>query len=294
MPGQLTAPRLMWSLKSSQGIIASYVSTLQEVALDLGLKGKRALVLASTQGLGLGVARAIAAEGASVMLTGRNEAKLVEAVDSINARQQGRAAYVVADMNDSVAASVIETGVRRELGKLDILVNNTGGPPSGAIAGVQADVLASQFQLMVLRLVQVTNLFVTDMRDGGWGRILTIGSSGVVQPIAGLGISNMLRASLAGWSKTLASEVARDGITCNLLLPGRIHTSRVDELDALAAQRGSTTVDAVAAASRSNIPAGRYGLVEEFAAVAAFLVSDRASYVTGSIIRCDGGMIRSI
>jgi 3-oxoacyl-[acyl-carrier protein] reductase len=266
----------------------------REYILDLGLKDRRALVLASSQGLGLGVARAVAAEGARVMLTGRDERKLAQAVNDINAQHPGRAAYVVADMNDTATPSVLEAGVLREFGKLDILVNNTVGPPSGAIAGVAPDALASQFQLMVARVVEITNRFVRDMRDGGWGRILTIGSSGVVQPIAGLGLSNMLRASLAGWSKTLAAEVAAEGVTCNVLLPGRIHTSRVDELDTLAAQRTSSTVEAVAAASRANIPVGRYGRVEEFADLAAFLVSERASYVTGSIIRCDGGMIRSI
>lgn len=262
--------------------------------MDLGLKDKRALVLASSRGLGLGVARAIAAEGGHVILTGRNEQGLDEAAKGINSLHPGRAAYVVADMKDPAAVALLEARVRQQFGELHILVNNTGGPPLGNMADVSVELLTAHFQLMVARVVEITNVFLGDMRRAKWGRILTLGSSGVVQPVPGLGISNMLRASLAGWSKTLAAEVAPDGVTSNLLLPGRIHTARVDELDAIAATRGSTTIEAVAAASRASIPVGRYGHIGEFAAVAAFLVSEWASFVTGSVIRCDGGMIRSV
>jgi 3-oxoacyl-[acyl-carrier protein] reductase len=140
----------------------------------------------------------------------------------------------------------------------------------------------------------VTRLVLPQMRDRGWGRIVTIASSGVEQPIPNLGISNTVRAAIVGWSKTLSNEVAADGVTVNVVLPGRIHTSRVDELDAAAASRGNQTVEAVAKASAAAIPAGRYGTPAEFADVVAFLCSTRASYVTGSRIRVDGGTIRAI
>jgi 3-oxoacyl-[acyl-carrier protein] reductase len=132
------------------------------------------------------------------------------------------------------------------------------------------------------------------MRARRWGRIITIASSGVVQPIANLGISNALRSSLVAWSKTLSSEVAADGVTVNVILPGRIHTERVDEMDAFAAKQQNKSIAEVARASQAAIPMGRYGTVGEFAAVAAFLASDLASYVTGSLLRVDGGYIRSI
>src|SRR5262249_6401689 len=132
------------------------------------------------------------------------------------------------------------------------------------------------------------------MRRRGWGRIVTSTSSGVVQPIPNLGISNTLRASLVGWSKTVAAEVAADGVTINVVVPGRIKTRRVDELDGKAAERQGKSIDQVVQESVASIPAGRYGRPEEFARVVTFLASEPASYVTGSVLRIDGGLIKSI
>jgi 3-oxoacyl-[acyl-carrier protein] reductase len=132
------------------------------------------------------------------------------------------------------------------------------------------------------------------MRERGWGRILTIASSGVVQPIPNLVISNALRSSIVGWSKTLASEVAKEGITVNLVLPGRIQTDRVEELDAANAKAQGKSIEDIAAAAQAGIPAGRYGRVEEFADTVCFLASERASYITGAMIRVDGGAVRSV
>ena len=175
-----------------------------------------------------------------------------------------------------------------------MLFRSTGGPPLAAMADTPLAVLREQFDAMVMRVIELSCLCLPAMRQAGWGRILTVASSGVVQPIPNLGLSNTLRSALVGWSKTLAGEVGRDGVTVNILLPGRIHTERLDELDAAAAGRQGKSLAEVAAASHATIPLGRYGTVEEFAAVAAFLVSGPASYVTGSMIRCDGGMIRSV
>ena len=154
--------------------------------------------------------------------------------------------------------------------------------------------LEKQFQMMVHRVIDLTNRVLPGMREAGWGRILTIASSGVIQPIPNLALSNTLRSALVGWSKSLSNEVAGDGVCVNMLLPGRIHTERVDELDNANASKSGKAVEDVREASRLAIPAKRYGDVAEFAAVAAFLVSGKASYVTGSVIRCDGGATKSV
>jgi 3-oxoacyl-[acyl-carrier protein] reductase len=262
--------------------------------MDLELQGKRALVLASSGGLGLGIATALVGEGAHVLLSARSGEKLAEAAGRLTEAGPGRADYVEIDLSDRTAAEVLFTAAQSKLGGVDILVNNTGGPPPGAIEGQPEEVWRSQFDTMVLRLISLTNLCLPGMRERGWGRVLTVASSGVVQPIPNLSISNTIRSALVGWNKSLSSEVASAGITVNILAPGRIATARTAALDEAAAKRQGKSVEEVQAASRGTIPAGRYGTVEEFGAVAAFLVSGPASYVTGSVIRCDGGSIRSV
>ncbi|MEP3436846.1 MAG: SDR family oxidoreductase [Hoeflea sp.] len=262
--------------------------------MDLGLTGKRALVLASSRGLGLGVAEAIAAEGADVMISGRDGARLEAAANAINARGAGKAHFVVCDLSDKATPAQLQETIEKDFGRLDILVNNTGGPPPGAMSEADLSVVHRQFEIMVLSVMDVTARFLPGMRAQGWGRVLTIASSGVIQPITNLGLSNALRASLVGWSKSMANETATDGVTFNMLLPGRIDTDRLKELDAANAKRSGKSLDEVAHAARVQIPVGRYGAVEEFGAAAAFLVSARASYINGSMIRCDGGAIKSV
>jgi 3-oxoacyl-[acyl-carrier protein] reductase len=260
--------------------------------MDLGLDGKRALVLSSSRGLGLGVAQALAAEGASVMMTARSADRLRAAAEAINVAGPGRAETFVGDLASNVEA--IHRAAVDALGGVDILVANTGGPPARTALGVKPEEWAPQFEAMVVPVIRLAGLVLPGMRERGFGRILTIASSGVVQPIPNLVISNALRSSLVGWSKTLANEIAKDGVTVNVVLPGRIQTDRLEELDAANATAQGKSVDEIAAAARATIPAGRYGRVEEFADVVCFLASERASYVTGSLLRVDGGAIRSV
>lgn len=261
--------------------------------MDLGLKNRKALVLASSRGLGLGVAEALTAEGVDVLLTGRDAVALEAAADAINGRGEGRATWMLADLSDPGFAAEMAAAAVARLGQVDILVNNTGGPKPGKARDIDAAVLIAQAQAMVASVIDLTGRLLPDMCTRGWGRVLTIASSGVVQPIPNLALSNTLRGALVGWNKTLASEVAGEGVTCNMLLPGRVHTDRVDQIDGAAAQREGKDLDTVRAASQASIPAQRYGRVEEFAAVGAFLCSVQAAYVTGAMVRCDGGMIRS-
>ncbi len=262
--------------------------------MDLGINGKRALVLASSQGLGLGIATRLCQEGANVLLCGRIEEKLAAAAKKLTDAGSGTAYYAVVDLSDSDAASTLHAAATEQLGGVDILVNNTGGPPPGTVDTPDSDLWRAQIDTMLIRVIEITNLCVADMKKSGWGRVLTVASSGVVQPIPNLAMSNTIRSSLVGWSKSLSNEVASLGITVNMLLPGRIRTDRLKQLDAATAARTGKSVEEVSASEQALIPAGRYGTVEDFGNVGAFLCSEAASYVTGGLIRCDGGSIRGV
>jgi 3-oxoacyl-[acyl-carrier protein] reductase len=261
--------------------------------MDLGLIGKRSLVMSSSRGIGLGVAKMLADEGALVMLTGRDGTTLEAGVADI-ATRGGSARAVMADLATPHGLQAIASAIDRELGGIDILVCNTGGPPPRIAMDVSPEDWRAQMDAMVVPITEIVRHVLPGMRKRKWGRIITVASSGVVQPIPNLALSNALRAAVVGWSKSLATDVAADGVTVNVVLPGRIRTARVDEIDASAAAKSGRSLEAVAQASHNSIPAGRYGDVGEFASVVTFLASQLASYVTGSMIRCDGGAIRSI
>ncbi|MGE6740610.1 SDR family oxidoreductase [Allorhizobium pseudoryzae] len=252
--------------------------------MDLKISGKKALVLGASRGLGAAIAHALAAEGVLVYAAART-------IDAMAAVPNLRPVQV--DLANEQSVNDLIAKLQQE-GGVDILINNTGGPKAGPAMGQTRDAWQSAFQMMATSIFAITDALLPMMIEKRWGRILTIGSSGVVQPIANLALSNGVRAAIAGWSKTLASEVARHGVTVNMILPGRIDTDRVRELDTIKADKTGSSVDAVQAASRNEIPIGRYGRPEEFAAVAAFLVSEPASYINGSSIRVDGGMIRGL
>lgn len=257
--------------------------------MDLGLKGRVAFVAASTAGLGWATASALAAEGCRVVVTGRR-GDLAEA----RAAELDGALGLELDLTDAASLEAALSTTRAELGEIDVLVLNSGGPPPGAASDLDPEDLVGAAELLLLPHQRLIRAVVPGMRERGWGRVLAIGSSGVQQPIAGLALSNAVRGALAGLLKTLATEVASDAVTVNMVLPGRIATDRVAQLDEGAASRQDISVEDAKRASLARIPTGRYGDPEEFGAVAAFLCGVPAAYVTGSQIRVDGGLIASL
>jgi 3-oxoacyl-[acyl-carrier protein] reductase len=236
---------------------------------------------------------ALAAEKVNVALCDVNPDSLMETSTAVQAAG-GKSHAEIWDLQDLDSIKGHIGTIEKALGLVDILINNTGGPPPTPATGQAAESWTRYFQSMVLPVIAITDCVLPGMRERGWGRVITSTSSGVVAPIPNLGMSNTLRLSLVGWSKTLSREVARDGVTANIVVPGRIATSRVHSLDAQRATREGRGVDQVIAESSASIPVGRYGEPQEYGAAVAFLASARASYINGSVIRVDGGLIPSI
>jgi 3-oxoacyl-[acyl-carrier protein] reductase len=261
--------------------------------MDLGLKGKTALVLGAGGGLGGAIAKTLAAEGAQIAVADINRQAAEQTVADIHAAG-GSAMALEWDLGNLDVVAPNLAAIEKQLGSVDVLVNITGGPPPTLVSGQSADSWRKYFDSMVLSVIAISDAVLPKMREKKWGRIITSTSSGVVSPIPNLGLSNALRMSLLGWSKTLAGEVGRDGVTVNVVLPGRVATQRIAFLDEQKAKREGKGVEEVAAASTASIPVGRYGDPQEYADVVAFMASGRASYLTGSVIRVDGGLIASI
>jgi 3-oxoacyl-[acyl-carrier protein] reductase len=226
-------------------------------------------------------------------VAGRNLDAAAATVEMI-ADEGGESLPVRLDLTDIASLDAAVETVRSHYGDVAILFNNSGGPPPSTAANQPVDLWRAQFEAMVLGVIALTDRVLPGMRKAGWGRIVTNTSSGVLAPIPNLAISNALRMSLVGWSKTLAREVAPDGITVNIVVPGRIATGRVRALDEARAARENTSVEAAEATSIAAIPIGRYGDPEEFAAAVAFLASAQASFITGTMLRVDGGQTPSI
>ncbi|HZP77224.1 MAG TPA: SDR family oxidoreductase [Pseudolabrys sp.] len=260
--------------------------------MDLGIKGRRALVLGGNRGIGFGIAQALTQEGVDVAIAARNEQRLAEAAKALRA-SGARVEPAQIDLEHVDTLPAFAEDLKARFGAIDILVNNTGGPAYGGATGRPTKEWSARFQDMVLSVITLTDCLLPAMRQHKWGRIITVVSSGVIQPIPILGISNTLRASLVAWSKTLSAEVAADGVTANILVPGRIDTERVRLTDEATAKQQKIPVDEVKKRSTATIPMGRYGRLEEIGAAVAFMASAPASYMTGAMVRVDGGIVRS-
>jgi 3-oxoacyl-[acyl-carrier protein] reductase len=257
--------------------------------MDLGLAERTALVCASTSGLGLATARALCEDGARVVVTSRSSERAEEVAAALP-----NAIGIGCDLVAADGAARLFSESTKRVGKIDILVLNGPGPAPGRAEDVDDVGVDSAVAALVKPQVQLVRSVLPAMQAQHWGRILSISSTSVVAPITSLALSNLGRAGLAGYLKTLASEVALQGITVNSLLPGRIATPRARQINEAAAARSGIPVADVEQSSVGEIPAGRYGEPDEFGAVAAFLCSARASYVTGAALRCDGGLVPTL
>jgi 3-oxoacyl-[acyl-carrier protein] reductase len=262
--------------------------------VDLGLKGKVALVAASSKGLGRAVAEELAAEGAHLVLCARGKETLEQTAESIRKKTAVKVVAVGADVSDPKDAARVVKAAFDEFGKVDILVTNSGGPPSGAFESFSSEMWDSATRLLLKSAVELTRAVLPGMKERRWGRILNVTSIAAKQPIEGLMLSNSLRAAVIGFARTLANEVAPFGVTVNNLLPGFTRTDRVQELARAAGGKAGASNTDIVARWEKEIPMGRLGEPREFAALAAFLASERASYITGSSIAVDGGWIRSL
>ena len=260
--------------------------------MDLGLKGRAAIVMGASQGLGEATALQLAEEGAHVILVARREDVLNDVKKRI-IENGGSADIAVCDLFD-VRSRQSLCQLIEGLPRIDILVANSGGPAPGMAPGIASDVWTKEFDAMVVGLIEIIDSTVARMKAVNFGRILVIGSSGIVVPIPKLAVSNTLRSALAGYIKTLSEQVAPFGVTCNMVLPGRIDTPRTKAIDAGGAKAEGVDVEEIRARSWAGIPMGRYGTPQEFASMVVFLASDRASYVTGIQARVDGGSMKSI
>jgi 3-oxoacyl-[acyl-carrier protein] reductase len=250
--------------------------------MELGIEGRVALVMGGSRGLGLGVARALAREGARVAIASRSAERLEEAAAEIG---EGTAT-LVADASDSERLARLPIEVTEALGAVEILVLNTGGPPAGGALDHGFEEWEDAYRSLVLAPRILAGGVVPAMRSAGWGRIVNVGSSTTIEPNPALNLSNAHRMAAVGFLKTLSREVAADGITVNTVATGRFDTDRLAEL------AGSREL--MENAAREEIPARRLGTVEEYGDLVAFLCSERAAYVTGTTIPIDGGLLRSV
>jgi 3-oxoacyl-[acyl-carrier protein] reductase len=258
--------------------------------VNLGLDGKAALVCGASRGLGRAIAAELAAEGASLALCSRDPERLAAAASELGADVLA----VPADLAVAGEPTRVVEAVVERFGKLDVLVANTGGPPAGTHDTLSLEDWDRATALLLRSVVELTTAALPGMKKRGWGRILAVTSVAVKQPVDNLILSNSLRAAVTGYAKTLAREVAPHGITVNTILPGYTATERVTELNRANAEREGVDLEEVQARLEASIPLGRLAEPEEFAALAAFLASERASYITGGAFAVDGGWLRGL
>jgi 3-oxoacyl-[acyl-carrier protein] reductase len=262
--------------------------------MDLGLTDKIAMIGGASKGLGFAVARALAAEGVHLCVAARDEGALCRAAEAIKHESDVNVVTVPADLSRADAIALWHSAAVREFGGVDLLFANTGGPPPGTALAASDCAWQSAFDQLLMSVIRTVRLVIPSMRARGGGSILIGTSSSVREPLPNLALSNVMRVGVTSLAKTLAVEVAPDNIRVNTLVPGRIATSRVEYLDTVAAGKAGITPEDQRKRSEACIPLGRYGAPDEFGRVAAFLLSDRASYITGSAVVMDGGLLKGM
>lgn len=262
--------------------------------MDLGLKGKVALVAAASRGLGRAVAEELAVEGAALVLCSRKAETINQTANEIAQATRAEILALPCDVSKTEdVARLVQSGIER-FGRIDILVTNAGGPPAGKFESFDSEAWESATRLTLFSAIELARQVLPGMKERRWGRILNITSIAVKQPVDNLILSNSLRAAVTGFARTLANEVATFGVTVNNIMPGYTRTERVEELAGMMAEREGITPAEFVARWEKEIPMRRLGEPREFAALAAFLVSARASYITGTSIQVDGGWIRGL
>ncbi|MBR0680241.1 SDR family oxidoreductase [Roseomonas eburnea] len=262
--------------------------------MDLGLKGKRALVMGGAKGLGRSIADAIAAEGAVLTISGRDTAAMATAAEELKAVGAQAVTTVVADVGNGEDMDRLAEAAVKAMGGVDILVLNHGGPPVCTASEMKEADLVKWFQNIVVSPIRITMKLMPAMRAQKWGRVIVVGSSGMHHPIPTLALSNTLRASIWAWLKTLSGEVAADGVTMNVLAPGTILTDRVRGTSTVRAEKEGITFDEALSKAAKEIPMGRLGKPEDYGPMGAFLAGETGGYITGTMIRVDGGRVRSM
>jgi len=262
--------------------------------MDLGIAGRGAVVGGASSGLGAAVAEALAAEGCRLLLWSRSEERLSPVAERIRSAYGAEAHVLAVDAGEPDAPDRVAAEAERSLGSVDICILNAGGPPTSDPLGTDPDGWRRAFHLLAITPISLAQALLPGMRERGWGRIVALMSSVIREPIPPLVYSTAGRSALAGWMKTASAEGARDGVTINGILTGRVNTPRIDQLDRERAEREGRPIEEIRRAWEAQIPAGRYGEPRELAAVVAFLCSAQASYLTGAFVSVDGGMRRSI
>jgi 3-oxoacyl-[acyl-carrier protein] reductase len=256
--------------------------------MDLGLKGKRAIVMAASRGLGYASALGLAREGCHLVICSRDQARIEAAADAIRSATGAKVKTLVADVSSASEAKRLVDAAVAEYGGLEIVVHNAGGPPAGETLAMTEEQWQKAFEQNLLSFTRIVGAAAPEMKKAGYGRVLTIASSSIKQPIPNLALSNALRAGVWGIAKTLSRELAPQGILVNVIAPGRIDTERIAELDQANAQKSGKPVEDVRKASVASIPLGRLGRPEELANLVVFLASAAGSYITGQAITVDG------
>ena len=262
--------------------------------MDFKLKGRSAIVAASSSGLGKAIAMELAAEGASVAINSRNETELRRAADEIASTTGAEVFPVVGDLTVEADVRRLVAESKDRFGNLEILVTNAGGPPAGFFDDFNADDYRKAVELNLISTISLCREAVPHMRETGWGRVVAIASIAAKQPVDNLILSNTARAGVLGFMKSLAQQVARDGITVNTVCPGYHLTERLKDLASLTSRKEGITTEEVFERLAASTPMNRIGDPKEFAALVAFLCSARAGYITGTVIQVDGGVYKGL